>query len=258
MLALTPPPVFPTTYGWPCLEDLITQNNPQQGYNCNEANSYYNSLTHDFPTYDQMKNDFPPESISLDNGGTGDTKKRDHNASERDRRKKVNDLYAFLRSLLPMSSDQKKKVSIPGTVSRALKYIPELQKEVETLICKKKRLSYSSTEEDYLSIKKQSSKDAIIKTKSSVVSSVNALSDKEAVIQLISSTDHMSKNKEIGFLSKTIEYLEQEEDGIVLLNATTFKCLGEGMLLNTLHVQVQGDYIIEAEKLKEKLCVFHQ
>ncbi|XP_024975588.1 transcription factor ORG2-like [Cynara cardunculus var. scolymus] len=254
MLALSPP-VFSTTYGWP-LEDLITPNLHQQ--DCNEANSYYNSLTH-FPTYDQMKNDFPPESVSLNNGGAGDhammvVKKLDHNASERDRRKKVNDLYAFLRSLLPVSSDHKKKVSIPGTVSRALKYIPELQKEVETLKSKKKRLSSSSstdkTSKDYHVIK--SSKDAM------VVSSVNALSDKEAVIQLISSADHMSKNKEIGFLSKVLEYLEQEEDGIVLLNATTFKCSGEGMLLNTLHVQVQGDYRIEAEKLKEKLCVFHQ
>ncbi|KAI3667267.1 hypothetical protein L6452_42317 [Arctium lappa] len=260
MLALTPP-VFSTTYGWP-LEDLITQNLQQD---CNEANSYYNSLI-DFPTYDQLKNDFPPESISLNNGGTGEAtmvaKKLDHNASERDRRRKVNDLYAYLRSLLPMSSDQKKKVSIPGTVSRALKYIPELQKEVETLICKKKRLSYSpstdKTNKAYLGINKQSSKDAIIQTKSSIVSSVNVLTDKEVVIQLISSTDHMSTNKEIGYLSKVLEYLEQEEDGIVLLNATTFKCSGEGMLLNTLHLQVQGDNRIEAEKLKEKLCVFHQ
>lgn len=266
MLALSPP-LFSTTYGWP-LEDLIAQN-LQQDY-CNEANSY-NSLL-DFPSFDQIHQDFVPKnsisSAGALNGGTVDdlmmvAKKLNHNASERDRRKRVNDLYAFLRSLLPMSTDPKKKVSIPGTVSRALKYIPELQKEVETLLLKKEKLrscssSTATTMQELLGIKKQSAKNATIKTKSLVVSSVSVLGEKEAVIQLISSTDHISKNKQVGLFSKVLEYLEQEEDGLVLLNATSFKCSGEGTLLNTLHLQVQGDNKIQAEKLKEKLCSFQQ
>lgn len=136
---------------------------------------------------------------------------------------------------------KQKKVSIPGTVARALKYIPELQKEVENLRRKKEKLSsYSPSTSNMrqLGIKKRSAAHANIRTKSSVVSSVSSLGDKEAVIQLISSTDHMSKNKEIGYLSKVLKYLEQEEVELVLINASTFKCSGDGRLLSTLHLQV--------------------
>lgn len=111
MLALSPP-MFSTTYGWPS-DDLITQNVSQD---CIDANSY-NSLL-DFHKFDQIKHDFVREnsfsSGGAENSGTGDdmmvSKKINHNASERDRRKRVNDLYAFLRSLLPMSSDQKVRI----------------------------------------------------------------------------------------------------------------------------------------------------
>lgn len=118
---------------------------------------------------------------------------------------------------------------------------------------KKEKLSSSSsstsnTTQVNLGIKKQSENDAILKRKSSVVSSVSVLSEKEAMIHLISSTDIMSNNNEIGFLSKVLEYLEQEEDGLVLLNSTTFKSSGKEMLLlHTLHLhlhlQVHIQYI---------------
>ncbi|KAI3525986.1 hypothetical protein L1887_05125 [Cichorium endivia] len=268
MLALSP--LFSTTYGWPS-GDLI-QNNVQ--LDCNdisievEANSYNPLL--DFPIYDDNHHDdFAPENSTssggLVNGGSADpllvVKKLNHNASERHRRKRVNDLHAFLRSLLPMSSDQKKKVSIPGTVSRALKYIPELQKEVEILIRKKEKLSsYSSSKASLKQegMKHTSCRDSKIERKASVVSSVRVLGAKEAVIQLISSTDHMIKKKETGLLSKVLEFLEQEEDGFILLNATNFRSSGEVTSLSTLHLQVQGDNIIDTERLQEKLCSFYQ
>ncbi|KAI3667259.1 hypothetical protein L6452_42309 [Arctium lappa] len=264
-MMLVSSPLFSTTYGWP-LEDLITPD-LQQG--CNEANSYNSIL--DFHSFDQIQQDFAPENSNSSggavNGGTVDNmivgKKLNHNASERDRRKRVNDLYAFLRSLLPMSTDQKKKVSIPGTVSRALKYIPELQKEVERLIRKKEQLLSCSSQTnitgvEHLEIRNQSANDTTIQTSSTVVSSVSFIDENEAVIQLISSIDRMNKNKEIGFLSKTMEHLEQEEDGLVLLSATTFTCLGEERFLDTLHLQVQRDHKVDAEKLKGKLCSFYQ
>ncbi|KAJ0791875.1 putative transcription factor bHLH family [Helianthus annuus] len=254
MLALSPP-LFSATYGWPMEDQLIANNLP---YDCNEANSYSSFL--DFHVHDQINHKSAPEYSTSSGGaancGSGDNikveKKINHNASERDRRKRVNELYAFLRSLLPISSDQKKKVSIPGTVSRALKYIPELQKEVEILKRKKVQLSSCSTSMDntrkeHLGIKKQSAN-----------VSVNILDDKEVVIHLISSSDHMSGNMEINSLSKVLEYLEHEEYGLVLKNATCDKCLGERMLLSTLHLQVQGDNKIEAEKLKETLIAFSQ
>lgn len=88
-------------------------------------------------------------------------------------------------------------------------------------------------------IKKQKAKE-VINRKSSLVSSVSAFGEKEVMIQLTSSNDHMRKNKEIGFLSKVLEFLEYEEGELVLLNLTTLKCSGEGMLINTLHFQVRS------------------
>ncbi|MFS7904176.1 putative transcription factor bHLH family [Helianthus anomalus] len=234
MLALSPP-LFSTTYGWP-LDGLITKNLQQD---CNEANSYN-------PLLDGNNDD--PMKVA---------KKFNHNASERDRRKRVNELYSFLRSLLPLSSDQTKKVSIPGIVSRALKYIPELQQEVERLKNKKEKLLLRSSSTN---IRNLSTKETMIQKTSSVVSSISVLGEKDVVIQLISSFDDTNKNKikDIRLLSKALEYLEDEEDNLVLLSVTTFKCLEEKRLLNTLHFQVHGGCTIEAEKLKEKLCSLYQ
>ncbi|GJT48117.1 transcription factor ORG2-like protein [Tanacetum coccineum] len=268
MLALSTT-LFSTNYEWPS-GDNINRNHQQD---CNgifvdvEANSYDSVL--DSPTYDQIRQEFTPESSNSSGGAiTGNiggsmkvSKKLNHNASERDRRKRVNDIYAYLRSLMPISADQKKKFSIPRTVSLALEYIPELRKEVETLICKKEKLSSyttstTSTRQKNLGIKGQSSQDVISNTDSSVVSSVSILGEKEVVIQLIFSMDRMSKNKEISSLSGILTYLESEENGFVLLNLTTFT--GEHMLLNTLHLQVQGDKNVDVEMLKEKLCHLNQ
>ncbi|MFS7904173.1 putative transcription factor bHLH family [Helianthus anomalus] len=272
MLAISSP-LFSTIYGWPS-ENLTPQNLQQDCNNISmefEANSYDPLL--DFHTYNQMQQEIAPEnsvsisservvSENIDEPYVKVVKKLNHNASERERRKRVNDLYAFLHSLLPKSTNQKKKVSIPQTVSRAMRYIPELQKEVEALICKKEKLSSSSstianTKKDYLRIKKQTAEGAIIDITSSVISSVRVLGVKEAVVQLIYSTEHMSKNKDISFLSKVVEFFEHEED-VVLLNSTTFIGSGEGMSLSTLHLQAQGDTKLEAERLEVMLRSFHQ
>ncbi|KAF5821246.1 putative transcription factor bHLH family [Helianthus annuus] len=243
MLALSPP-LFSTTYGWP-FDGLITQNLQQD---CNEANSYNPLL--DCPSNIQIQHDFAPEnSLSMSskeavNGNNDDpmkvAKKLNHNASERDRRKRVNELYSFLRSLLPLSTDRTKKVSIPGIVSRALKYIPELQQEVERLKNKKEKLLLRSSSTNIRNF----TKETMIQNTSSVVSSVSVLGEKDVVIQLIYSFDDTNKNKikDIALLSKALEYLEEEEDNLVLLSVTTFKCLEEKRLLNTLHFQVHNIY----------------
>ncbi|MFS7904156.1 putative transcription factor bHLH family [Helianthus anomalus] len=109
MLALSPP-LFSTTYGWPMEDQLIANNLP---YDCNEENSYSPLL--DLHVHDQINHKsvtgHSTSSGGAVNSGDGDNmmveKKLNHNASERHRRKRVNELYAFLRSLLPISSDQK-------------------------------------------------------------------------------------------------------------------------------------------------------
>nr|UFA45740.1 bHLH45 [Pinus massoniana] len=67
------------------------------------------------------------------------TKKAFHNARERHRRKTLKVLYSQLSSLLP-NLNPKKKLSIPNTVSRVLKYIPELLNKVEKLNRKRAKL----------------------------------------------------------------------------------------------------------------------
>jgi len=60
--------------------------------------------------------------------------KLSHNEKERQRRKKLNALYAKLQSLLPQShSNMKKIISNPAIVCRALKYISQLLRMIETL-----------------------------------------------------------------------------------------------------------------------------
>ncbi|KAK1278503.1 Transcription factor ORG2 [Acorus gramineus] len=59
-------------------------------------------------------------------------RKLTHNAYERDRRKKLNSLYSSLRSLLP-GINNSEKLSIPNTISHVLKYIPELQRQIDDM-----------------------------------------------------------------------------------------------------------------------------
>ncbi|GLJ50444.1 hypothetical protein SUGI_1074840 [Cryptomeria japonica] len=82
-------------------------------------------------------------------------KKLSHNAHERNRRRKQNGLYAQLQALLP-NPNGKRKLSIPKTVCRALKYIPELRNEIAKL----------RSQRDKLLIIKRISERAVVASKS--------------------------------------------------------------------------------------------
>lgn len=100
MLAISSssPPLFSTTtnnFGW-LLEDLISHELTNSG---ETSNSSQKSLQHcDSNKFDQIiinsGDQYQPDQT---------VKKLNHNASERDRRKKINSLYSSLRSLLPPS-----------------------------------------------------------------------------------------------------------------------------------------------------------
>ncbi|MBA0767568.1 hypothetical protein Gotri_016439 [Gossypium trilobum] len=153
-------------------------------------------------------------------------KKLNHNASERHRRKTVNSLFSSLRSLLPLA-DQMKKVSIPATVSEAVKYIPELQEQVERLVHKKEELLLRISQQG--GIKRCSDG----RCSSSATVSINRLtSDSEVVIQITLRKDRVQKTQ----LSEILHILE-EQQGLILLNATSFESFG-GMIFYTIHLQV--------------------
>ncbi|KAM1636569.1 hypothetical protein ACFX13_014757 [Malus domestica] len=174
-------------------------------------------------------------------------KKLNHNASERDRRKKINSLYSSLRSLLPADQPLQKKLSIPNTVSRVVKYVPELQKQVEGLIRKREELlSRINKQESALHEEKNQIKSAARSSLSAV--SACQLNDREVAIQISSLK---TKNN---LLSDIL--LNLEEEGLQILNASSFESSG-GRVFYNLQFQVERTYRLECESLSDKLMSFY-
>lgn len=233
MLALSP--LF-STLGWP-LEDPISH----EQYYYHRQTEPYDSFLHNFPSPQTQKNLSESTVSGTITGGQTIVKKLNHNASERDRRKKINSLFSSLRSLLP-SSDQT-KLSIPATVSRVLKYIPELQEQVKRLTKKKEEiLSKVSNQEKQFALEKP--------TSSNIGSSLSTVSadrfgDRELVIQISTLKVKKSKLCEVLF--------NLEADGFQLLNSTSFESFGDRVFYN-LHLQEEGiTRGVEPEVLTEKL-----
>ncbi|XP_027364482.1 transcription factor ORG2-like [Abrus precatorius] len=234
MLALSPP-MF-STIGWPFEEPISHRQNYLFEDTTQASELYHHHLSSFSP---QVETSTPSPAISCD---LTMVKKLNHNASERDRRKKINALYSSLRSLLPVA-DQMKKLSIPATISRVLKYIPELQQQVEGLNKKKEEtLSKISRQGDAMVSKESGRK--IANHNSGFVVSTSRLSDNEAAIQI--SSRMVSKIP----LSEILLCLEN--DGLLLLNVSSYETYG-GRVFYNLHFQVNKFQRLESEILSEKL-----
>lgn len=117
MLALSPSSWFPT-FGWP-LDDQMGQE--QNQWTDNHDHPFINSYNREIDCSDSFFGISSPQPVGgIDGPKTSpatsedipsNLKKMNHNANERDRRKKLNSLYTTLRSLLPVS-DQKVGVNI--------------------------------------------------------------------------------------------------------------------------------------------------
>ncbi|KAF3336845.1 transcription factor bHLH100-like protein [Carex littledalei] len=167
-------------------------------------------------------------------------KKLNHNAYERDRRKKLNSLYSSLCMLLP-ESERSKKMSIPVTVSRVLKYIPELQKQVEKMTKKKQQLLIKGSQwRKHNSTLKDHSIDSLVVT-------ATCLTDKEVMVNICILSKRANKTS----LIKYLEILEGE--GLKLINASTTSApLGERTFYN-LHFEILQGKGMEGEVLCEHL-----
>ncbi|XAR69878.1 hypothetical protein NMG60_11001631 [Bertholletia excelsa] len=242
MLAFSPS-LFPTL-GWP-LEDPT----------CYQlSNIYRESVTHS----DQSFLHSPPSQplsghaeVKISSEIAADSaaaKKLNHNASERDRRKKINSLFSSLRTLLP-ATDQTKKLSIPATVSGVVKYIPELQREVERLVQKKEELmSRVFREKDPIHYQKHSNCTATPCSKTVV--SASLVGDNEVVIQICT----LNRVEKSTPLSEVLQNLE--DDGLLLLHASSFHSFGERVFCN-LHLQVIGNTSVECDMIREKLLLLY-
>ncbi|KAL4619315.1 hypothetical protein ACB092_06G070100 [Castanea dentata] len=185
------------------------------------------SLAHDDQSPYQPKVELNLCTSSMPIGGDPRMAKRIfHNASERDRRKKMNALYSTLRSLLP-SADQAEKLSVPTTISRMLKYIPKLEQEVEVLMQKKEEL-ISRISRQGEQIHQENHRQIVGRSSLSVVSA-NWLNETEVMIQISTYKVHKSPLANI--------LLNLEKDGFLVLNVSSFECFG-GRVFHNLHLQV--------------------
>ncbi|CAL1352233.1 unnamed protein product [Linum trigynum] len=241
------------------------------------ADANYSSHRHDgnyhhqsFTGEDQEHAAVTKKDSSSSGGDGGGTvvvtamKKLNHNASERHRRKKINTLYSSLRSMLPPSDyHDTKKLSIPNTVSRVLKYIPELQQQVEALARKKEDLlsaisnNTTTTITSQVDIKQDcaddvhhidldktnkksykmfssSSSSSLASSSSSSTASTSWLSEEEVMVQI--SIAAKSSNNTLDHISGILLHL-QEETGLVLVNSSSFKSF-QGRVFYNLHLKV--------------------
>ncbi|KAL5720075.1 hypothetical protein ACHQM5_012778 [Ranunculus cassubicifolius] len=238
MLALSPMlPVF----GMPSEEE---QRSYEQNWDSNDslldlARKEWNSLE-SFCSSSPLEHEL---HSSKQSGSEPHSNKLNHNASERERRKKLNDLYSTLRTLLP-GTDQKKKLSIPTTITHALKYIPQLQSQVEGLIQRKEEIlaSISKRGDDLPSKNAKKSKGP--KGKSLPTVSTSQIGDREVMIQICT-----TKIKNSHF-SRVLGKLEEDE--LQIHNASAFASNGNKVLY-TLHVQAKENQRVECKVLNEKI-----
>ncbi|XP_044478375.1 transcription factor ORG2-like [Mangifera indica] len=223
--------VYPVlqSLGWP-LEEVTRQQQQQHKYMCGDTD------TVDSIPYGSAWGD-PSNSMA---------KKLYHNASERDRRKRINTLYSSLRSLLP-PSDQAKKLSIPTTVSRVLKHIPDLQQQVERLIQKKEELLSRISKQGALIHQEDQIKNSAANSLSSI--SATRLNDNEVAVHISTYALHKCHLSRILF--------SLEEDGLRPINASSFESFG-GRVFYNLHLQVERSYKLDSEVLSDKLLSLYE
>jgi hypothetical protein len=181
--------------------------------------------------------------------GSGSHRKISHNAYERDRRKQLNGLYSSLRSLLPDTDhtvrtkfsnqidtsahvqtckplidrcvfDLQKKLSIPITVTKALKYIPELQKQVEGLEKKKEELSRANCKPGVLSMRENATP----------IVSATCIDERDVMVQV----SQLSNTAGALPMSKCIKVLENEGLRVVSSSTSAF----QNKTFYSLHLQV--------------------
>jgi len=122
-----------------------------------------------------------------------------------------------------------KKMSIPATIAKILKYIPELQKQVEGLTKKKEKLLSRISRQEY-EVTKESQRKIPNYHNSSFEVSTSRLNDTELVI-------HVSFYETYKIpLSEILMCLEN--NGLLLLNSSSSKTFG-GRLFYNLHFQVR-------------------
>ncbi|XP_073025252.1 transcription factor bHLH160-like [Primulina eburnea] len=183
------------------------------------------------------------EESGAQEGTTSVAKKMVHNAKERIRRMKINASFLAIRALLPDSRRSKKRWSAPSIVDRVLKYIPELQNEIQELDSKKQ--SYQQHES---SSKKNENPTSNLDEDRSI--SISRVDRNEAIVQICMPRNDERKDSVFANMLRKVE-----DEGYFINSASTLGVC-ESRICHHLHIQVNGnlsedeDYV---EELREKL-----
>ncbi|CAH8371542.1 unnamed protein product [Eruca vesicaria subsp. sativa] len=237
MCALVPPS-FPS-FGWPCGDQSFYLND-------DVINTFLDFSLPDLGVNDdQNVSSERHKTLELENPVV--KKKLNHNASERARRKKINTMFSALRSCLP-STNKSKKLSVSATVSQALEYIPELQEQVNMLTKKKNELLFQISGQKDLNDTNQN--DKLEKGVTGYASTLSAtrLGETELMVQ-ISSLQTVKCS--FGNVLSGVE-----EDGLVLVNASSSRSQGE-RLFYTLHLQMDNCNV-NFEELSNRLLYLYE
>ncbi|KAL8128831.1 hypothetical protein V2J09_017986 [Rumex salicifolius] len=177
-------------------------------------------------------------------------KKHNHNASERMRRMKINGLYASLRALLP-NSHHMKKLSIPNTVDRVVKYIPELQKEVQVLVHRKEQLLPESTPNSVnFSLSQAASDKKSCSTRCSSSVQATRLGNGQISVQISTPKSFLTTLIPISEVLREVE----EEDGLVVIDVSSSESAVERVFHHFHLMALQASQkVINCELLKEKV-----
>ncbi|KAI3445635.1 hypothetical protein Pfo_002300 [Paulownia fortunei] len=172
--------------------------------------------------------------------GTSAAKKLDHNAKERIRRMKLNASYLALRALLPDSRRSKKRWSAPAILDRVLKYIPELENEVEALRSKKENVQSAAKKIANVNPSSECGSRSV---------SFNKVNQEEAIIQICKAREDDQDG-----LAFTNFLQSVEDEGICIKSASTLNICDSRICYN-LHIQINhtkpGAYCIE--ELRDKV-----
>ncbi|KAL3538546.1 hypothetical protein ACH5RR_001912 [Cinchona calisaya] len=165
------------------------------------------------------------EKVAVDqSGGEGSaTKKLEHNARERIRRLRLNASYLALRALLPDSRRSKKRWSAPAIVDKVIKYIPEMENEIQKL--KKVKDDMQSANKNKQPLNHEGNLEPWI---NDLTVSVNELQSGEAIVQIC-----MGRDKDEAF-SKFLDILESE---IFLIKSVSTLSICKNRVCYQLHIQ---------------------
>ncbi|KAJ0235146.1 Transcription factor bHLH101 [Hirschfeldia incana] len=175
-------------------------------------------------------------------------KKLNHNASERDRRRKLNALYSSLRALLP---DQKRKLSIPNTVAGVVKYIPEQKQELERLSRRKEELmtrisnKTATLTHQQEQLRHGAMMDSIDSSPQKI--SANWITDTEIAVQIATWK----------WASISDMLLNLEENGLNVISVSS-SVSSTARIFYTLHLQMGGECRVRLEELNDMLFGLRQ